>query len=78
MNIVDRWIIGALVMALSGMSWFIVLDMKEEIKGLTTTAQTNGVRITILENRLTAISDSHAELRKALDAHRAASERDWH
>ena len=70
----DRWIIGGLVGALSVILWWIMLDLRSDLRQLTNTVSTNGNRITTVESRLSAIEAAHADLKVDLKEHRAFTE----
>ena len=70
----DRLIIGGLVSALSVILWWMLLDLRSDLRQLTNTVSTNGNRITTVESRLMAIEAAHAELKQDLREHRASTE----
>ena len=74
----DRWIIGGLVGALSVILWWIMLDLRNDLRNLTTTVSTNGNRITTVESRLSAIEAAHIELKLDLKEHRVFTENGKH
>ena len=74
----DRWIIGGLVGALSMILWWMLLDVRSDLKNLTNTVSINGNRITTIESRLSAIEAAHTELKLDLKEHRAFTENGKH
>ena len=70
----DRLLIGGLVSALSVILWWMLLDLRSDLRNLTTTVSTNGNRITTVESRLSAIEAAHIELKLDLKEHRAFTE----
>ena len=74
----DRWIIGGLAGALSVILWWIMLDLRHDLRDLTTTVSTNGNRITTVESRLSAIEAAHIELKLDLKEHRVFTENGKH
>ena len=70
----DRFLIGGLVSALSVILWWMLLDLRNDLRNLTATVSVNGNRITTIESRLMAIEAAHAELKQDLREHRVASE----
>ena len=74
----DRWIIGGLVGALSVILWWIMMDLRSDLRQLTNTVSTNGNRITTVESRLSAIEAAHADLKVDLKEHRVFTENGKH
>ena len=70
----DRWLIGGLVGALSIILWWMLLDLRNDLRLLTTVVGINGNRITTVESRLSAIEAAHIELKLDLKEHRAFTE----
>ena len=70
----DRWLIGGLVGALSVILWWMLLDLRNDLRLLTAVVGTNGNRITTVESRLSAIEAAHIELKLDLKEHRAFTE----
>ena len=74
----DRWMIGGLVGALSVILWWMLLDLRSDLRQLTNTVSTNGNRITTVESRLSAIEAAHADLKVDLKEHRVFTENGKH
>ena len=70
----DRWLIGGLVGALSIILWWMLLDLRNDLRLLTAVVGINGNRITTVESRLSAIEAAHIELKLDLKEHRAFTE----
>ena len=70
----DRLLIGGLVSALSVILWWMLLDLRNDLRLLTAVVGTNGNRITTVESRLSAIEAAHADLKVDLKEHRAFTE----
>ena len=70
----DRWLIGGLVGALSVILWWMLLDLRNDLRLLTAVVGINGNRITTVESRLSAIEAAHADLKLDLKEHRAFTE----
>jgi len=70
----DRWLIGGLVGALSVILWWMLLDLRNDLRLLTAVVGINGNRITTVESRLSAIEAAHIELKLDLKEHRAFTE----
>jgi hypothetical protein len=70
----DRLLIGGLVSALSVILWWMLLDLRNDLRLLTAVVGTNGNRITTVESRLSAIEAAHIELKLDLKEHRAFTE----
>ena len=70
----DRWLIGGLVGALSVILWWMLLDLRNDLRLLTAVVGINGNRITTVESRLSAIEAAHADLKVDLKEHRAFTE----
>ena len=70
----DRWLIGGLVGALSIILWWMLLDLRNDLRLLTAVVGINGNRITTVESRLSAIEAAHADLKVDLKEHRAFTE----
>jgi len=75
MTSLDRWIIGGLVMALTGILWFLLLDARAEISRLVSIVNTNGNRITALEQRALWQEKLQFELRDELKHHPMSMEK---
>ena len=74
----DRLIIGGLVSALSVILWWMLLDVRSDLRNLTNTVSINGNRITTVESRLSAIEAAHIELKLDLKEHRSFTENGKH
>ena len=70
----DRWLIGGLVGALSIILWWMLLDLRNDLRLLTAVVGINGNRITTVESRLSAIEAAHIELKVDLKEHRIVTE----
>ena len=70
----DRWLIGGLVGALSVILWWMLLDLRNDLRLLTAVVGINGNRITTVENRLSTIEATHIELKLDLKEHQAFTE----
>lgn len=70
----DRFLIGGLVSALSGILWWVFLDVRNDVRELSNTAFVNANRITIVESRLSSIEIAYAELKADLKEHRKTTE----
>ena len=70
----DRLLIGGLVSALSVILWWMLLDLRNDLRLLTAVVGINGNRITTVESRLSAIEAAHADLKVDLKEHRAFTE----
>ena len=74
----DRLLIGGLVSALSVILWWMLLDLRNDLRLLTVVVGINGNRITTVENRLSAIEAAHIELKLDLKEHRVFTENGKH
>ena len=54
--------------------WWMLLDLRNDLRLLTAVVGTNGNRITTVESRLSAIESAHADLKVDLKEHRAFTE----
>ena len=70
----DRILIGGLVSALSVILWWMLLDLRGDVRHLSGTVSINGNRITTVETRLSAIEAAHTDLKMDLKEHRAFTE----
>jgi len=70
----DRILIGGLVSALSVILWWMLLDLRSDVRHLSGTVSINGNRITTVETRLSAIEAAHIELKMDLKEHRVNTE----
>ena len=70
----DRLLIGGLVSVLSVILWWMLLDLRNDLRLLTAVVGINGNRITTVESRLSAIEAAHIELKLDLKEHRAFTE----
>ena len=70
----DRLLIGGLVSALSVILWWMLLDLRNDLRLLTAVVGITGNRITTVESRLSAIEAAHIELKLDLKEHRAFTE----
>ena len=74
----DQWIIGGLVVALSAVLWFVLLDTRTETHNLMSTAVTNTGRISILETRVNWLEKTLMDLQLELHEHRRLMEDHQH
>jgi len=70
----DRWVMGLLLMALSAVLWFVILDTREALRVVVSTVHVNSGRISSMEARVAAIEMMHAELKSDLKEHRYRTE----
>ena len=70
----DRILIGGLVSALSVILWWMLLDLRGDVRQLSGTVSINGNRITTVETRLSAIEVAHTDLKMDLKEHRVNTE----
>ena len=70
----DRILIGGLVSALSVILWWMLLDLRSDVRQLSSTVSINGNRITTVESRLSAIEAAHFDLKMDLKEHRVNTE----
>ena len=70
----DRILIGGLVSALSVVLWWMLLDLRSDVRQLSSTVSINGNRITTVEARLSAIEAAHFDLKLDMKEHRVNTE----
>jgi len=70
----ERWIMGLLLMALSAVLWFVILDTREAVRLVASTVHVNSGRLSSMEARVAAIELMHAELKSDLKEHRYRTE----
>ena len=70
----DRWVMGLLLMALSAVLWFVILDTREAVRLVAVTVHVNSGRISSMEARVAAIEMMHAEIKSDLKEHRYRTE----
>ena len=58
--------------------WWMLLDLRNDLRLLTAVVGTNGNRITTVESRLSAIEAAHADLKVDLKEHRVFTENGKH
>ena len=69
-----RWIIGALLVSLSAILWWILLDVKQQGVDLQATVMINSNRITDIERRVSTFELAALELKDELKTHRVVTE----
>lgn len=75
LSIIDRWIIGGLLAALSFVLWWIVLDIRTQSNLATIISNQNSMRLVDLERRILTLEGTYMELKGELRQNRAVTER---
>ena len=70
----DRWVMGMLLMALSAVLWFVILDTREALRVVVSTVHVNSGRISSMEARVASVEAAHSELKVDLKEHRYRTE----
>jgi len=70
----DRWVMGLLLMALSAVLWFVILDTREAVRLVASTVHVNSGRISSMESRVASVEVAHTELKVDLKEHRYRTE----
>ena len=70
----DRWIMGLLLMALSAVLWFVILDTRETQRLLAVTVHVNSGRISSVEARVSSVETANTEIKVDLKEHRYRTE----
>jgi hypothetical protein len=75
MSATERWIIGSLMLGLSAVIWFLILDVRSDVRTVTNIVHINSNRLTALEGKTIWLEQASIELRKDLSEHRVLTER---
>ena len=65
---------GLLLMALSAVLWFVILDTREAVHVVASTVHVNSGRISSMEARVASVEAAHSELKVDLKEHRYHTE----
>ena len=72
---VERWMIGLLLSGVAALVWFVILDLKADVKALEKIVNVNSGRISVLEQRTANHTKAMDKLELAVDEHRRVTEK---
>ena len=74
-TVIDRWIIGGLMMAVSVILWWLLLDTRSNVATSSIIININSSRLSSLESRTDNLERTVWEIKEELRQHRAVVER---
>ena len=74
-TVIDRWIIGGLMMAVSVILWWLLVDTRNNMAISSSIVGINSSRLSSLESRADNLERNIWEIKEELRQHRAVAER---